>query len=71
MQFYARVNARSLPGIVLFPVSKLFEYAADGKLSKPVWKPRILTRRERAGAEPFQMEGDTEPPQESAPESKK
>jgi hypothetical protein len=45
MQFYARVNARSLPGIVLFPVSKLFEYASEGKLSKPVWKPRILTRR--------------------------
>ncbi len=51
MQFYARVNARSLPGFVLFPVSKLLEYAAEGKLSKPVWKPRILTRHERAGGD--------------------
>jgi hypothetical protein len=71
MQFYARVNARSLPGIVLFPVSKLFEYAADGKLSKPVWKPRILTRRERAGAEASAMDGDADPLPEAAPEVKK
>jgi hypothetical protein len=71
MQFYARVNARSLPGIVLFPVSKLLEYAAEGKLSKPVWKPRILTRRERAGAEPSSMDSEAEPPSEAVPEAKK
>jgi len=51
IQFYARVNARSLPGLVLFPVSKLFEYAADGKLSKPIWKLRMLTKREREGGD--------------------
>lgn len=71
MQFYARVNARSLPGIVLFPVSKLFEYAADGKLSKPVWKPRILTRHERSGAEPSSMDPDAETPPAAGPEVKK
>jgi hypothetical protein len=71
MQFYARVNARSLPGIVLFPVSKLFEYASEGKLSKPVWKPRILTRRERAGAEPPLPDPDPEVPAETPSEPKK
>lgn len=71
MQFYARVNARSLPGIVLFPVSKLFEYAADGKLSKPVWKPRILTRHERSGGEPSSMDADADSSQGAVPEGKK
>lgn len=71
MQFYARVNARSLPGLVLFPVSKLFEYASEGKLSKPVWKPRILTRRERAGAEPPLPDQDPEGPSEPPAETKK
>jgi hypothetical protein len=71
MQFYARVNARSLPGIVLFPVSKLFEYASEGRLSKPVWKPRILTRHERAGGESSPMDGDPEVPAEPAVEPKK
>ncbi len=71
MQFYARVNARSLPGIVLFPVSKLLEYAAEGKLSKPVWKPRILTRRERSEADPSAMDSESdEAPQDPAPATK-
>lgn len=71
MQFYARVNARSLPGIVLFPVSKLFEYASEGRLSKPVWKSRILTRLERAGGESSLMDADPEAPAEPAAEPKK
>ncbi|RFC46362.1 MAG: AsmA-like C-terminal region [Verrucomicrobia bacterium] len=66
MQFYARVNARSLPGLVLFPVSKLFEYAADGKLSKPVWKSRILTRLERSGAESSATDPEPEEPAQEA-----
>ncbi len=65
MLFYARVNARSLPGLVLFPVSKLFEYAADCKLSNPVWKSRILSRKERSGADP--TPSVPEPP-EAAPQ---
>ena len=47
MQFYARINARGLPGLMLFPVSKLLEYEADSKLSKPLWKPRILPKGEK------------------------
>jgi len=42
MDFDVRINAQGLPGVLLFPVSKLFEYAADGKLSKPVWRPKRL-----------------------------
>jgi hypothetical protein len=44
MDFNVRINARGLPGVVLFPVSKLFEYVADEKLSKPRWRPKALPR---------------------------
>jgi hypothetical protein len=37
-----RINARGLPGILLFPVSKLFEYRANSRLTKPEWKPRAM-----------------------------
>jgi hypothetical protein len=42
IDFNIRLNAQGLPGVLLFPVSKLFEYASDGSLSKPVWKPKRL-----------------------------
>lgn len=48
MQFFARINSRGVTAMMLFPVSKLFEYSADCKLSNPVWKPRILNRGEKA-----------------------
>lgn len=32
MNFDVRINAQGLPGVVLFPVSKLFEYASDGSI---------------------------------------
>jgi hypothetical protein len=44
MRFYARINARGVPGMVLFPVSRLLEYSSEGKLSKPEWKPRLLPK---------------------------
>lgn len=44
MDFNVRINARGLPGVLLFPVSKLFEYVADDKLSKPKWRPKALPR---------------------------
>ncbi len=40
MNFNVRVNARGVPGILLFPVSKLFEYTSTGKLSDPKWRPK-------------------------------
>ena len=36
-----RINANG-PGILLLPVYKLFEYKGEGRLSKPVWKPKRL-----------------------------
>ena len=43
MNFRVRLNSRGLPGAVLYPVSKLLEYGSQGPLSKPVWRPRVLT----------------------------
>ncbi len=43
MNFRVRLNSRGLPGVVLFPMSKLLEYASTGPLSKPVWRPRVLS----------------------------
>lgn len=40
MNFHVRINARGLPGAVLYPVSKLLEYESHGPPSKPIWKPR-------------------------------
>jgi len=45
MAFDMRINAQGLPGVLLFPVSKLFEYTSDEKLSKPTWRPKVVPRR--------------------------
>ncbi len=39
-----RINAKGIPGIVLFPVSKLFEYQSTGTVSEPDWKPKIVPK---------------------------
>lgn len=44
VDFNMRINAQGLPGVLLFPVSKLFEYNADGKLSKPVWRAKMVPK---------------------------
>lgn len=41
----ARVNLKGPVGIVLFPVSKLFEYHGTGPLSEPVWKAKVFGER--------------------------
>ncbi len=43
MNFHVRMNTRGLPGAVLLPVSKLFEYRSEGPLDKPVWRPILFT----------------------------
>ncbi len=53
IDFDARLNARGAPGLILLPVSKLFEYTCAGSISNPVWKPKVL-----AGANPA-ARGDT------------
>lgn len=42
MDFGIRINAQGLPGVLLLPMSELFEYTSDGSLSKPVWRPKRL-----------------------------
>jgi AsmA-like C-terminal region len=44
MNMSVRINARGIPGLVLFPVSKLFEYVSTGSVSKPEWRPKIIPR---------------------------
>ncbi len=44
MNFRVRMNAQGIPGVVLFPVSKLLEYVSDGSLGKPSWRPVVLPR---------------------------
>ncbi len=44
MAFNMRINAQGVPGVLLFPVSKLFEYTSDEKLSKPVWRARAVPK---------------------------
>jgi hypothetical protein len=53
-----RINARGIPGIVLFPVSKLMEYVSTGKMSDPQWRPKIIPR------EFFEVLGMSGPPEE-------
>lgn len=44
MNFDVRINARGLPGVLLFPVSKLFEYTSTDSLGKPNWRPKLVPR---------------------------
>jgi AsmA-like C-terminal region len=44
MDFDMRINAQGLPGVLLFPVSKLLEYTSDQKLSKPTWRSKVVPR---------------------------
>ncbi|MFA7002266.1 MAG: AsmA-like C-terminal region-containing protein, partial [Candidatus Omnitrophota bacterium] len=39
-----RINARGIPGIVFYPVSKLLEYISTGTVGSPAWRPRIIPR---------------------------
>lgn len=43
MNMMVRLNVKGLPGIVLFPVSKLFEYVSDGSAKHPTWRPKYMT----------------------------
>jgi hypothetical protein len=44
LDFDMRLNAQGLPGVLLFPVSKLLEYETRGKFSKPAWHPKIMPK---------------------------
>ncbi|MEI6278083.1 MAG: AsmA-like C-terminal region-containing protein [Verrucomicrobiae bacterium] len=55
-----RINARGIPGIVFYPVSKLFEYISTGTVAKPAWQPRIIPRLKKPTASKPQQ--TTSPP---------
>jgi len=38
-----RLNVRGPAGLVLFPVSKLFEYRGTGTLAQTRWEPKLFT----------------------------
>ncbi len=44
LDFDMRLNARGLPGVLLFPVSKLLEFETRGKFSSPSWHAKIIPR---------------------------
>jgi hypothetical protein len=68
LAFNIRLNAQGLPGVFLFPVSKLLEYAGTGTLEDPNWKPVLLEGRRQAAAaaSPVPVE---EEPTDAAPAS--
>jgi hypothetical protein len=52
LDFDMRLNAKGLPGVLLFPVSKLLEYETRGKFSSPAWRVKIIPKFGRSpGAE--------------------
>ncbi len=42
IDFSIRINAQGAAGVLLTPVSHLFEYVSQGSLSKPEWRPKHL-----------------------------
>ena len=42
MNMSIRLNVQGIPGLVLFPVSKLFEYVSDGSLKHPTWRSKFV-----------------------------
>ncbi len=42
MNMSVRLNVKGLPGLVLFPVSKLFEYISDGSAKHPIWRSKFI-----------------------------
>lgn len=44
-----RINARGIPGLVFYPVSKLLEYISTGTVAEPAWRPKIIPRIVKPG----------------------
>jgi hypothetical protein len=57
MDLTVRINARGVPGLVLFPVSKLFEYVATGTVSDPRWRPKLIPKEFMAILDPPKGDG--------------
>ena len=44
LDYDVRINARGLPGVLLSPISKLLEYRANSRFSKPEWRLKVVPR---------------------------
>ena len=66
MRFFAHINAKGVPGLVLLPVSRLLEYASIGKLSKPDWMPRVIPKRHPEDPTRPKQDGSTMPIEEGS-----
>lgn len=55
MNMSIRLNAQGLPGIVLFPVSKIFEYESVGSARNPQWRPKLLPKLSPREPDPAQV----------------
>jgi len=44
MAMNMRLNAQGIPGLVLFPVSKILEYESVGSATHPKWRPKLLPK---------------------------
>ncbi len=42
MNMSVRLNVRGIPGIIFFPVSKLFEYISEGSAKHPAWRAKYI-----------------------------
>ncbi|MCE9520043.1 MAG: AsmA-like C-terminal region-containing protein [Verrucomicrobia bacterium] len=61
IQFHAQVKFGRLLGLVLFPVSKILEYTAEGTVGDPKWRPRFFSASSEKS--PFRKSDDSETPQ--------
>jgi hypothetical protein len=70
----AQVRVRGLPGLVLMPITELFEYRGQGTISDARWKPSILQggnpQRAASPRKPLLGNGKSEaPPARNGPET--
>jgi hypothetical protein len=62
MEMNIRLNAQGLPGVVLFPVSKIFEYESVGSAKHPKWRPKLLPKIGGAQTSPASQSSPTPTP---------
>jgi hypothetical protein len=44
MDMNIRLNVQGLPGVLFYPVSKIFEYESVGSAKHPKWRPKIIPK---------------------------
>ncbi len=69
IQFHAQVKFGRVLGLVLFPVSKILEYTAEGTVGDPKWRPRFFSASSEKS--PFRKADDPDAPQQAAQPSQK